>query len=262
MGASSISSSPPDDPPVDELIGEARRLVSAADERGLIVRLVGGAAVYLRTLPDGPLLPRRINDIDLVTKIGARTAVTAFLKEAGYVPDLMFNALHGARRLLFYDEARGRKVDVFVGVFAMCHEIPIANRLERETLTVPLAELLMTKLQIVKLTDRDQRDIYNLLYRHELATDDSGAIETDVVGDLCARDWGLWRTVKATIESCKTNLGRYGLEVAAVNRIAERLDLLTQALDARPKTTRWKLRNRIGDRLPWYAEPEELTEAN
>jgi hypothetical protein len=257
MGATSISSSPPDNPPVQELIDESRRLVEAAGKQGVLARLIGGVAVYLQSPPGGPLLPRPINDIDLVTKRGARTAVTAVLLGAGYAPDQMFNALHGSRRLLFYDDANGRKLDVFVGEFAMCHQVPIANRLEREPLTVPLAELLLTKLQIFELTERDQRDIYNLVYHHEVTTRGGVGIEADYVGELCARDWGLWRTAKATIARCQANLADYSLELATRDLIVERLELLWGRIEATPKTPKWRLRSRIGDRMQWYDEPEE-----
>lgn len=183
--------------------------------------------------------------------------VTAVLTEAGYVPDEMFNALHGSRRLLFYDEANQRKLDVFVGEFVMCHPIPITERLERHPLTVPLAELLLTKLQIVELTDRDQSDIYNLLYHHELVAIDGEGIEAAFVAEVCSRDWGLWRTVKTTIERSATNVSEYGLPTEAADRVMRRLDELWAEIQKAPKSARWKMRSRIGDRVRWYEEPEE-----
>ena len=176
------------------------------------------------------------------------------LTRAGYAPDVHFNAFHGAHRLVFYDETNGRKLDVFMGDFSMCHVIPIADRLELEPLTVPLAELMLTKLQIVELTERDQRDIYNLIYHHDIDDLDAGYI-----AGLCARDWGLWRTTKATIERCLANMGSYALAPAAASTIAERLKVLWKRIEDAPKTTKWKLRNRVGDRVRWYEEPEEDT---
>jgi hypothetical protein len=239
------------------MIDEGLRLVDAAAKKGVLVRLLGGVAVYLQSPSGGPLLPRTINDIDLVTKRGARTAVTAVLLASGYSPDQMFNALHGSRRLLFYDDARGRKLDVFVGEFSMCHQVPIADRLDREALTIPLAELLMTKLQVVELTERDQRDIYNLVFHHEVTDGGAGGIEADYIAELCARDWGLWRTAKETIVRCKTNLPEYSLEPAEANLILDRLDLLWARIEAAPKTAKWRLRSRMGDRMRWYDSPEE-----
>ena len=243
--------------PLGDPVTESRRLVTGAAGKGLTVRLLGGVAVFMQAPVEGPLLPRRVGDIDLAIRREGWRDLAGFLKAAGYVSDDMFNALHGTRRLLFYDQVNGRKLDVFVGEFAMCHQVPIADRLDREPLTVPLAELLMTKLQIVQLTERDQRDIYNLVFHHDVTASGGDAIEADYVGELCARDWGLWRTAKATIGQCQKNVADYQLPPAAVSLIAERLDLLWAQIEATPKTARWRMRNRVGDRMRWYNEPEE-----
>ena len=33
---------------------------------------------------------------------------------------------------------------------------------------------------------------------------------------------------------------------------------LREAIDAAPKSARWRLRARVGERVAWYAEPEEV----
>ncbi len=240
--------------PLADPLQESRRLVDSASSAGLVLRLLGGVAVCLQAPDDQPLLPRKVGDIDVATKRDTKRAATDVLTRAGYAPDVHFNAFHGAHRLVFYDETNGRKLDVFMGDFSMCHVIPIADRLELEPLTVPLAELMLTKLQIVELTERDQRDIYNLIYHHDIDDLDAGYI-----AGLCARDWGLWRTTKATIERCLANMGSYALAPAAASTIAERLKVLWKRIEDAPKTTKWKLRNRVGDRVRWYEEPEEDT---
>jgi len=248
--------------PLGDPVAESRRLVAAANDKGLTVRLLGGVAVCLQSPPEGPLLPRTCGDIDIATRRGNRRATTEVLQEAGYVGDQMFNAVHGARRLLFYDEVNHRKLDVFVGEFMMCHAIPITDRLDREPLTVPLAELMLTKLQIVELTERDQRDIYNLSYHHPLANGSASGLEADYIAELCAKDWGLWRTSKATIEKCLANIGDYSLPPDAERTIAETLKALLKRIEAAPKSTRWRIRSRVGDRMRWYAEPEENAVSN
>ena len=223
------------------------------------MRVLGGVAVCLQAPNDKPLLPRKVGDIDIATKQGGKRGVTDVLTAAGYVGDEHFNAFHGSRRLLFYDEANDRKLDVFVGDFSMCHVIPIADRLELDPLTVPLAELMLTKLQIVELNERDQRDIFNLAYHHEMRDGVSSEIEVDYIASLCAKDWGLWRTTKSTVERCVANVGGYGLEVEAADRISGRLETLWKRIEEAPKSTKWKLRSRVGDRVRWYEEPEEQT---
>jgi hypothetical protein len=242
--------------PLENPVGEARRLVEAATRRGVMVRVLGSVAVHLQAPEPGPLLTRPIKDIDVVMRRGNRAAVTELLIAAGYVADEMFNALQGARRLLFFDPT-DRKLDVFIGDFSMCHVIPIADRLERDPLTIPLAELLLTKLQIVELNETDQRDIYNLAYHHDVTGGGGSGIEGDFIAGMCAKDWGLWRTAKATIERCQSNLAAYNLDADASSLIKERLNVLWALIENAPKTARWRLRNRVGDRVRWYDEPEE-----
>jgi hypothetical protein len=256
MAATSTSSSPLDRTPLEDPIGEARRLVEAATKKGVMVRALGSVAVHLQAPAAGPLLTRPIKDIDIATRRGSRAALTELLIAAGYVPDEMFNTLHGARRLLFYDPNE-RKLDVFIGEFTMCHVIPIAERLEHDPLTIPLAELLLTKLQIVELNETDQRDIYNLLYHHQVSGGDGSGIEGDFIANMCAKDWGLWRTSKSTIERCESNLAGYDLGAQASGLIQERLEVLWTKIENAPKTVKWRVRSRVGDRVRWYDEPEE-----
>jgi hypothetical protein len=248
--------------PLGDPVSESRRLVAAATDAGITARVLGGVAVCLQTPSDGPLRARTCADIDLATPRGGRRKVADLLKSAGYVEDEMFNTVHGARRLLFYDTINNRKLDVFVGEFSMCHVIPLADRLDREPITVPLAELLLTKLQIVELNERDQRDIYNLVLHHPLTDGDATGIEANYIADLCAKDWGLWRTSKATIERCLANLAGYALPADSSRLIEDRLATLWQRIEAAPKTTKWRLRSRVGDRVRWYDEPEEEAQAN
>ena len=248
--------------PLADPLQESRRLVDEASQAGLVLRLLGGVAVCLQAPDDRPLLARKVGDIDVATKRDSKRPATDVLVKAGYVADEHFNAFHGSHRLLFYDEANKRKLDVFIGDFSMCHVIPIADRLELEPFTVPLAELVLTKLQIVELTERDQRDLYNLMYHHELREGDSSEIEIDLIASLCAKDWGLWRTTRATVERCLANMASYGLQPEAANTIAARLKALWTYIDQAPKSARWRLRSRVGDRVRWYEEPEENAGTN
>jgi hypothetical protein len=248
--------------PLEDPLQESKRLIGNATRAGLTMRVLGGVAICLQAPDERPLLTRKIGDIDVTTKRDGKRTTTEVLTKAGYVPDEMFNALHGTSRLLFYDDVNQRKLDVFIGDFSMCHEIPISDRLELEPLTVPLAELMLTKLQIVELTERDQRDIYNLAYHHELSDGDSKGIELDFIASLCARDWGLWRTTKATIERCVANAAAYDMPGEATTTIVDRLKTMWRHIEEAPKSTRWRLRSRVGDRVKWYEEPEEQTAAH
>lgn len=249
---SDVSAGPMADP-----VLEAKRVVESAARAGLTIRILGGVAVRMQVPTETPVQPRRIGDIDLAIRQGGWRATADFLKSSGYAGDDMFNALNGARRLLFFDVANNRKLDVFVGEFEMCHSIPIAARLEKDPMTIPLAELVLTKLQIVQLTERDLRDIYSIAYHHQISTGDGSEIEADFIAGLCAKDWGLWRTCTSTIKQCLSRLPEYGLPPEVSDVIAARLSALLEEIERAPKSSRWKLRGRVGDRVRWYEEPEE-----
>jgi hypothetical protein len=121
---------------------------------------------------------------------------------------------------------------------------------------VPLEELLLTKLQVVELTRNDQSDIYSLLFDNDVA-EESGGIAAGFVADLCARDWGLWRTCQLNIERSLHNLADSALEPDERRLVASRLEALRDRIDAEPKGMKWRMRSQLGDRVRWYNQPEE-----
>ena len=205
--------------PNADIVAEAGRLLEAAAEADVPVRLVGGLAVRAH-LPAGaaPVISRDYKDIDLVTLKGKSRAVTAFMTDQGYEADRVFNTTNGHRRLLYYDVPHQRQVDVFVGAFEMCHSIPITERIDLHPTAVPLAELLLTKMQIVELNAKDQSDIITMLYHHDVGDGDDGIINAKRVAQLCAADWGLWRTTKMNVERTREALaaGGFGPDVSSV----------------------------------------------
>jgi hypothetical protein len=243
--------------PLADPVEETRRLISAAAGQGLLLRALGGVALYLLAPEGKPRLPRPVKDIDLAAPRGAGRPAARLLEQAGYAGDEMFNALHGSRRLLFTDPGLERHVDVFVGEFSMCHEIPLTGRLDREPLTVPPEELLLSKLQIVEATANDQSDVYSLLVHYEVGAGAGAALDASFVAGLCARDWGLWRTCTGSIDRLLANLESSPLDPGEAGLVQERLERLRDRLEAEPKTMKWRLRSQVGDKVRWYQQPEE-----
>ena len=245
--------------PVADIVEETRRILAEAAERSLPVRVLGGLAIRLHSSSEPhPRLTREFKDIDLVTVRAKAKDVGALITSIGYTPDTAFNTLNSGRRALFYDLAHERQLDLFVGSFEMCHKIPITSRLDADSPTVPLAELLLTKLQIIQLNEKDLRDIAALVIDHEVGDHDDDAINAAYIADLCAHDWGLWRTCRQNIELTRAGVERFELEVAELEIVEQRLQALWRWIDAEPKSRRWKLRDRVGDRVRWYEEPEEV----
>src|ERR1700730_10518379 len=152
-----------------DLIAEAKQLVKAGADSGTMVRMLGGIAIAMRCpTAHTPNFKREYSDLDAVVPYGHRGQVDGVASEIGLEPDRAINAHRGNERRC-YHRADGLKLDVFVETFSMCHDVPLgAQRLTLEDATVPLAELLLTKAQIVELTDKDAGDLFVLLLDHEV----------------------------------------------------------------------------------------------
>jgi len=240
-----------------DVVAEGRRLLDKATATGVPLRLLGGVAIKLRA--PGELLPafrRSYADLDFVTaKKGAGRAAELFRNE-GYEPHVAFNALHGKERLLFFDVDNDRQVDVFVGAFAMSHKIPLDARLEVDPVSIPLAELLLTKLQIAELNEKDVRDALALLDGHPVGDADGETVNAGRIAALCAADWGLWRTITGNLDTCCALAPGYDVPNRA--GVEARLQELLHRIEAEPKTRSWRLRAKIGERKRWYELPEEV----
>jgi hypothetical protein len=240
---------------------ETHRLINMAGKEGICLRLLGGLAFKI-TCPnvDHLALKRNYADIDMAVDIAGGRKLEKFLTSAGYVGDRALNTLNGDRRQLFFDEENNRQLDIFVGDFEMCHKIPFQGRLTIDPLTVPLAELFLSKAQIVQINQKDLLDLFVLLLDHEVGNTDGNTINCSIVSAICARDWGLYTTVTLTIEKVGKILinKNPGLDAEEVRTIQTRIQTIQQAMDAAPKTFGWKTRARIGKRLRWYEEVEEI----
>jgi hypothetical protein len=248
--------------PLADIVDEARRVAAAADESGVLLRPIGGVAVRLHV--NGamrPALERTYRDIDLVSSRKAGKDTSRLLSSLGYEPNERFNAMSGGDRLVFYDRAHGRQVDVFVGQFRMCHVVAVGDRLQVDGLTVPLAELLLTKLQVVELNEKDLKDIWAIVLEHDVGESDDDAINAAVIAKALASDWGLWRTSRGTVETARARLGESGLDETDQALIDARLARLWERVEAEPKSLRWRSRARVGERARWYEEPEEIGHA-
>ena len=223
------------------------------------LRLLGGVAIHLRGTSRVPeSLTRSYADLDFVTRRGAGGVVGVFFRNEGYTAQTAFNALHGNERLLFFDDEHDRQVDVFVGKFRMSHEIQLDERLELEPQTLPLAELLLTKLQVIEMNEKDLRDALALLLDHPVGDTDGDTVNAARIASLCSSDWGLWRTFTRNVEWCRDHLAGHELPDETIALLHERLDRILERIEAEPKTRGWKLRAKIGERKRWYELPEEV----
>lgn len=233
---------------------EAHRILALSEERGLAVRVMGGVAVCMRcpSASRAPLV-RGYADIDFASLGSQRAALLELFESAGYEPHAEFTALHGQRRQFYWNPELHCEADVFLDTFTMCHEMDFRARLNVEADTLPLAELLLFKLQVMETNDKDYKDALALLADHPIA---SHGIDGDYVAEYLAADWGWWRTATLVLE----RVGQYAVELPEFHQlpaVARSIRELQERIERQPKSRRWKLRARVGERKRWYELPED-----
>lgn len=245
--------------PLDDIRAEAERLARAATEAGLQLRLMGGTAIHLVSpTAHRPPYVRDYGDLDFVVSSRDKKAAGAFLEAAGYVPEKMFNALHGAQRLNFGHPAGRWPIDVVVDELRMSHRLDFRGRLDGGGLTLDLADLLLTKLQVWEINPKDLGDIVCLLVDHGVAASDAvDVIDVRRISGLAAADWGLCHTIERNLRRA----AEHGTAIppdGAPRAIADQVGRLLAAIEAAPKSMGWRARARVGERKRWYETPEEV----
>ena len=245
--------------PLSDAREEGRRLVEAAAEHGIPARLIGGVAIWVRCpSAAAPPLQREYGDIDIVSLSKRSRDLSRFLETMGYQPDKMFNALHGKQRLNFTDPVSGRPLDVLLDQFAMCHALDLRDRIGVDVATIPLADLLLTKLQVVQLNHKDVLDITALLADHPLGSADHDHIDVGRLAAVLGKDWGFEHTVRINLDRVLASLTERGLTDSVTATISERIAGLMRALDQGGKSLAWQVRAKVGERVRWYELPEDV----
>jgi len=241
---------------VGDVIAEAERIAAAAKETRVPVKLVGGAAVNLHS-PSARRAPlkRKYGDLDFVAPSKQQGAVQKLFDALGYEGDRRFNTLNGHQRLLYLDGVNGRQVDVFIDRMKMCHVIELAGRLGHDGPTLTPVDLLISKLQVYEINMKDLVDSIALLLDHPVGDHDDDVIDATYLAKLTSDDWGLYRTLQLNTERVR-RAGK-DLEVDGA-RVNQRLDEIWSRIESQPKSLRWKMRARVGDRVSWYQLPEEV----
>jgi hypothetical protein len=242
---------------------EVVRIIEAVEDAGALIRVLGSIGVALHCPDAKALLPsfeRTYADIDFASYGRSAREVTGALGRLGYRPDREVSITSEGRRAIFDHPTSPRiHIDVFFDELEFCHRIPLAGRLEVDRPTIPLAELLLSKLQIVKLNEKDVVDTILLLLDHELGAGDDDVIDVARVAELCAADWGLWRTLTMNLEKVQALAETYPqLDADQRERGVAATRALKRVIDEVPKPLAWRVRDRIGDRRQWWTDVDEV----
>jgi hypothetical protein len=233
-----------------------------ARETGVTLRLLGAVA-FARRCPNHAYLRERLGrhytDIDFAAYGKEASQIRGMLAEAGYSEDPRVYVDSEGSRLVAEHTGMGMHIDVFLDKLEFCHTVLWKGRLELDPETIPLAELLLQKMQIVEINEKDLIDTITLLLEFPLGDSDDDTVNIDRVAAICAKDWGWWRTLTMNLDKVRQMAAHYEqLTDEETMRVADQVQAALDRIEAEPKSMSWKLRAKIGDRKKWYRDVGEL----
>lgn len=253
--------------PLPDFIEEATKIVELAEKRGIILRIMGACAVKLHCPKCGYLhkkMGRELTDIDFISYSKFEPDMEEFFKDLGYKPR-EYLSKYWARatalgRQIYDDEKNKRAVDVFFDKLQMCHTIDFRRRLELDCPTITLADIILEKMQIVKINEKDVKDTIILLREHKVGENDTETINEKYIARLLSKDWCFYYTVTTNLNLIRDFSKRYeALTKEDHNDVSTKIDALLEVIEKEPKSLGWKMRAKIGTRKKWYTEVGEVT---
>lgn len=246
----------------DKFENELKRILKASEEAGLLLRVIGSLAFQMHCPQFGYLqaaMGRAYTDIDFGAYSRQSKPIQELMTGLGYVENREVFIVSEGERAIFDKPGTGLHVDVFYEKLDFCHTIYWKDRLEVDAPTIPLTELLLEKMQIVKINEKDVIDTIMLLLEHPLGDIDNETINLKLAAQLCANDWGLWRTTTMNLDKVKQLAQGYAqLTLEQKAKVTAQVNNILARLDQEPKPLAWRLRARVGDRVKWYKDVDEV----
>ena len=257
----------PKDIPLDEYpkpeayLEEGRRLTEDAQKQEIILRVMGPIALHYY-FPDYVDLYMRMErlgervftDIDYAAYGKHRSKLVPFFESHGYELEKRAAMISGGTRLIFFS-SNIPMIDVFFDKLDYNHPIDYRGRLEIHPYCVSLADLMLQKLQIVQINDKDLKDAMLLLLAASVGDTDMDAINVKYIAKLFSDDWGFYYTATTNLKKVKEAMA----EVKALTNeqrvvIAGKADYFLKFIEDTPKSDKWKSRAKTGTSKTWYKE--------
>ena len=246
----------------DKFENELKRIIKASDESGVLLRVIGSLAFQMHCPKYGYLqaaMGRAYTDIDFAGYRRQVKDIKALMEKLGYAENREVFIVSEGQRSIFDQREVGIHVDVFYDKLDFCHTIFWEGRLEVDSPSIPLAEMLLEKMQIVQINEKDIIDTIMLLLEHPFGSNDHETINIDRIARLCSSDWGFWRTLTMNLEKVqRLSQGYDQLDATQKKHVADQVASALKRLELEPKTLAWKLRSRVGDKVKWYKDVDEV----
>jgi hypothetical protein len=248
-------------PKPEVFLDEARRLVDDAQRQGLYLRVMGPIALHFHFPQYVDLYyklerlgERVFTDIDFASYGKFRGKMVDFFHNQGYEIEKQAMLVLGQQRHIYFGGAVPM-IDIFYDALDMNHKVDYTHRLELHPYCVTLTDLLLQKLQIVQINEKDLKDCLLLFTASPVDTTDTGAINASYVAKIMANDWGFCYTSTMNLEKVK-KIAEMVPALTPEQRvtICSRVDQVLSVIENEPKSLKWKMRARTGAKKQWYNE--------
>ena len=231
----------------------AKAIVNAAAKNNIKLRLFGSVAVkiHCKDMISGS---KPSNDIDLVADISQLIHVNEFFNRLGCKldnssPNFYLNGEHRTYIISrdLYNTGNDLIIDVYFGDLIFNHKIPHPYFDPSDEYTIPITQLLLSKLAIVELDENDISDICSILLNHQIngkKGNESIYIES-IEKSLCTgfSGWCLTQTCLKNLHLITENLKRFNVEQGVLEIIMDRINKLINIILFSKKSILWKIRN-------------------
>lgn len=264
----------PTKPVTEFFIERATEIVQKARKMGIEARIIGGLAILIHSMNHMDLFKKlnrledersQITDIDLITYKSHVKKLDSVLTQLGYTADFRVMLYYGDARRIYHSRDGSHQIDVFIDRLKYNHTIelgkPGKGRLELDFPTIPLSDLLLEKLQIHKIAEKDIKDVILLLRAHEPSLEGGeDVIDLRRLQEVLGDDWGFWYESKLNLEKVLRFIEKYRekniLNEADARNVEGKVKQLLRFLEEMPKTRRWQKRAKIGEKKKWWNEIE------
>jgi hypothetical protein len=247
---------------LSDFFKNALTIIEAAKQKHIELRLMGATAIYYRCPESRQLtdtMNRPLTDLDFMTLSKYVRHIPDLFSSLGFEGNERVNTLYGLRRQIYTDPRNGRHVDIFVDKLTFCHEVDLTRRLVTDPITLTLADLLLEKMQIVKIGEKDVKDTVILLREHELGDEDNDTINMRYIAELLADDWGFYYTVTTNLKKTRDYVDTLQmLKPDEKGLVQSRIDALLDGTEKEGKSLKWRMRAAAGTKVKWYNEAEEV----
>ena len=257
------------------MLEDATRIVSEANKQEIFLRLLGAMGVRVNASKHEDLFLKlnRLNslqkftDLDFAAYSAQRNQIRKLFKEFGFAINENALLMHGNSRLIFNHPVKGYSVDVFFDRLHYSHDVlfgqkPQSGRLHLSPFTLSAADLVLEKLQIHEINEKDIKDLIVIFAANSVEkTDGENMINGGYIAQILADDWEFWFEATTNLGKVRQFLDKYCSEGLIDGNeqviVSTRLDELKRLIDGQPKTHKWEKRNKNGPGKKWWRDVEE-----